>query len=88
MTVDDDMDSSAHPILARITTVLLFLLVQAGAVLVVGLTALLLDVVPGWSTDAPLAAMTKPLPRAAAMSAPPWRRPSGQLGTGGGARHL
>jgi hypothetical protein len=87
MTLDDDMENSAYPILARITTVLLFLLVQAAAVLVVGLTALLLDVVPGWPTDRPLAAMTKPLPRAA-MSAPPWRRPSGHLGTGSGAQHL
>jgi|GEM_PF-5273962 len=54
MTFDHDIDSSPHPILARITTVLLFLLVQAGAVLLVGLTALFLNVVPGWSAEAPL----------------------------------
>ena len=60
MTLDDDMDSGSHSILARITTVLLFLLVQAGAVLVVGLTALFLNIVPGWSAEGPPAALTKP----------------------------
>ncbi|WP_407156899.1 marine proteobacterial sortase target protein [Bradyrhizobium sp. STM 3557] len=60
MTLDDDMDSGSHSILARITTVLLFVLVQAGAVLVVGLTALFLNVVPGWSAEGPPAALTKP----------------------------
>ena len=60
MTLDDDMDSGSHSMLARITTVLLFLLVQAGAVLVVGLTALFLNVVPGWSAEGPPAALTKP----------------------------
>jgi Ca-activated chloride channel family protein len=60
MTLDDDMGDSSHPILARITTVLLFMLVQAGAVLVVGLTALFLNVVPGWSAEGPPAALTKP----------------------------
>lgn len=58
MTLDDDVDvdDSSHSILARITTVLLFLLVQAGAVLLVGLTALFLNVVPGWSAEVPPAA--------------------------------
>ncbi|MET0674591.1 MAG: hypothetical protein ABW175_02220 [Bradyrhizobium sp.] len=42
MTIDDDLESSAHPIRAQVTTVLLFLLVQAGCVLLVGLVALLL----------------------------------------------
>ena len=60
MTLDDDMDSGSHSILARITTILVFLLVQAGAVLVVGLTALFLNVVPGWSAEGPPAALTKP----------------------------
>jgi hypothetical protein len=41
MTIDDDVESSANPILARVTTVLLFLLVQAGCVVLVALVALL-----------------------------------------------
>ena len=41
MTIDDDMEPGAHPIMAQVTTVLLFLLVQAGCVLLVGLVALL-----------------------------------------------
>jgi hypothetical protein len=41
MTIDDEMESSAHPIRAQVTTVLLFLLVQAGCVLLVALVALL-----------------------------------------------
>jgi Ca-activated chloride channel family protein len=60
MTIDDDMDNSAHPMLARITTVLLYLLVQAGAVLLVGLITLLLGFQPGWSAEGPLAPLTKP----------------------------
>ena len=60
MTLDDDIDSSSHSILARMATLLLFLLVQAGAVLVVGLTALFLNVVPSWSAEGPSAAMMNP----------------------------
>ncbi|MEN3288719.1 MAG: Ca-activated chloride channel [Bradyrhizobium sp.] len=60
MTIDDDMDISAHPMLARIATVLLYLLVQAGAVLLVGLITLLLGFQPGWSAEGPLAPLTKP----------------------------
>ncbi|HEU0149800.1 MAG TPA: marine proteobacterial sortase target protein, partial [Bradyrhizobium sp.] len=60
MTIDDDMDNSAHPMLARIATVLLYLLVQAGAVLLVGLITLLLGFQPGWSAEGPVAPLTKP----------------------------
>ena len=60
MTIDDDMDSSAHPMLARIATVLLYLVVQAGAVLLVGLVTLLLGFQPGWSAEGAPALLTKP----------------------------
>ncbi len=60
MTLDDDIDNPSHSILARIATVLLFLLVQAGAVLAVGLTALFLNVVPGWSAEGPSGTLMKP----------------------------
>jgi Ca-activated chloride channel family protein len=60
MTIDDDMDHSTHPMLARITTILVYLLVQAGAVLLVGLITLLLGFQPGWSAEGPLAPLTKP----------------------------
>jgi Ca-activated chloride channel homolog len=60
MTIDDDMECSPHSILARITTVLLYLLMQAGAVLLVGLITLLLGFQPGWSAEGPPAPLTKP----------------------------
>jgi Ca-activated chloride channel family protein len=60
MTIDDDMECKSHPILARLTTVLLFLLLQACAILMIGFVALLVDLQPGWSAEGPLAPLTKP----------------------------
>ncbi|WP_315769368.1 MULTISPECIES: marine proteobacterial sortase target protein [unclassified Bradyrhizobium] len=64
MTIDDRIDGDticrSHPVLRRIGAVLLFLLVQAAAVLLVGLTALLLSFEPGWSAEGPMAPQSKP----------------------------
>ncbi|CCD97524.1 marine proteobacterial sortase target protein [Bradyrhizobium sp. STM 3809] len=59
-TIDTDIRSSAHPIRSWIVTMLLFLLLQAGAVLLVGFAALFLSITPGWSAEGPLAPLTKP----------------------------
>ncbi|BAM86603.1 conserved hypothetical protein [Bradyrhizobium oligotrophicum S58] len=59
-TIDYDIRSSAHPVRSWIVTMLLFLLLQAAAVLLVGFTALFLSLTPGWSAEGPLAPLTKP----------------------------
>ncbi|WP_315759540.1 MULTISPECIES: marine proteobacterial sortase target protein [unclassified Bradyrhizobium] len=59
-TIDHDIRSSAHPVRSWIVTMLLFLLLQAAAVLLVGFTALFLSITPGWSAEGPLAPLTKP----------------------------
>ncbi|WP_315780631.1 MULTISPECIES: marine proteobacterial sortase target protein [unclassified Bradyrhizobium] len=59
-TIDYDIRSSAHPIRSWIVTMLLFLLLQAGAVALVAFTALFLSVTPGWSAEGPLAPLTRP----------------------------
>ncbi|WP_316229954.1 marine proteobacterial sortase target protein [Bradyrhizobium sp. SZCCHNR1051] len=59
-TMDHDIRSSTHPVRSWIVTMLLFLLLQAAAVLLVGFTALFLSVTPGWSAEGPLAPLTKP----------------------------
>lgn len=64
MTIDDILEDNSlhrtHPMLRRIGTVLLFVLVQAAAVLLVGFTALLLTFTPGWSAEGPIARLSKP----------------------------
>ncbi|MGJ4939932.1 marine proteobacterial sortase target protein [Bradyrhizobium sp. HKCCYLS1011] len=57
-TIDGDRPS--RPVMRQIGTVLLFLLVQAAAVLLVGLTALFLSFTPGWSAEGPIAPLSKP----------------------------
>lgn len=59
-TIDYDIRSSAHPVRSWIVTMLLFLLLQAAAVALVGFTALFLSVTPGWSAEGPPAPLTKP----------------------------
>ncbi|WP_315722658.1 MULTISPECIES: marine proteobacterial sortase target protein [unclassified Bradyrhizobium] len=59
-TIDYDIRSSTHPIRSWIVTMLLFLLLQAGAVALVAFTALFLSVTPGWSAEGPLAPLTRP----------------------------
>ncbi|MDU1671510.1 MAG: VIT domain-containing protein, partial [Bradyrhizobium sp.] len=59
-TIDYDIRRSAHPIRSWIVTMLLFLLLQAAAVLLVGFTALFLSITPGWSAEGPPAPLTKP----------------------------
>ncbi|MGJ4959040.1 marine proteobacterial sortase target protein [Bradyrhizobium sp. HKCCYLRH2015] len=59
-TMDHDIRSSTHPVRSWIVTMLLFLLLQAAAVLLVGFTALFLSVTPGWSAEGPLAPLTRP----------------------------
>ncbi|WP_316197063.1 marine proteobacterial sortase target protein [Bradyrhizobium sp. SZCCHNS3053] len=59
-TIDHDIRSSAHPVRSWIVTMLLFLLLQAAAVLLVGFTALFLSITPSWSAEGPLAPLTKP----------------------------
>ncbi|MGJ4963427.1 marine proteobacterial sortase target protein [Bradyrhizobium sp. HKCCYLRH3061] len=59
-TMDHDIRSSTHPVRSWIVTMLLFLLLQAAAVLLVGFTALFLCVTPGWSAEGPLAPLTRP----------------------------
>ncbi|WP_315778490.1 MULTISPECIES: marine proteobacterial sortase target protein [unclassified Bradyrhizobium] len=59
-TIDHDIRSSTHPVRSWIVTMLLFLLLQAAAVLLVGFTALFLSVTPGWSAEGPLAPLTRP----------------------------
>jgi Ca-activated chloride channel family protein len=59
-TIDHDTYGSAHPVRSWIVTMLLFLLLQTAAVLLVGITALLLNVTPGWSAEGPLAPVTRP----------------------------
>jgi Ca-activated chloride channel family protein len=59
-TIDTDIRSSAHPVRSWIVTMLLFLLLQAAAVALVGFTALFLSVTPGWSAEGPLAPLTRP----------------------------
>jgi len=57
-TYDDETECGSRPILAGIRAVLLFLLVQGAAVLLVGLTALLLGIAPGWSAEGPLPSLS------------------------------
>ncbi|MGJ4919088.1 marine proteobacterial sortase target protein [Bradyrhizobium oligotrophicum] len=59
-TMDHDIRSSTHPVRSWIVTMLLFLLLQAAAVLLVGFTALFLSVTPGWSAEGPLPPLTRP----------------------------
>ncbi|CCD96529.1 conserved hypothetical protein [Bradyrhizobium sp. ORS 375] len=59
-TIDYDIRSSRHPVRSWIVTMLLFLLLQAAAVALVGFTALFLSITPGWSAEGPLAPLTKP----------------------------
>jgi Ca-activated chloride channel family protein len=59
-TIEDDMPNRSRPILRGIATTLLFLLVQAGAVLLVGLTALFLSLTSGWSAEGPMTPLAKP----------------------------
>ncbi|MGJ5010065.1 marine proteobacterial sortase target protein [Bradyrhizobium oligotrophicum] len=59
-TMDHDIRSSTHPVRSWIVTMLLFLLLQAAAVLLVGFTALFLSVTPGWSAEGLLAPLTRP----------------------------
>ncbi|WP_315781342.1 marine proteobacterial sortase target protein [Bradyrhizobium sp. SZCCHNPS1003] len=59
-TIDHDIRSSTHPVRSWIVTMLLFLLLQAAAVLLVGFTALFLSVTPGWSAEGSLAPLTRP----------------------------
>ncbi|WP_316162343.1 marine proteobacterial sortase target protein [Bradyrhizobium sp. SZCCHNRI20481] len=59
-TIDHDIRSSTHPVRSWIVTMLLFLLLQAAAVLLVGFAALFLSVTPGWSSEGPLAPLTRP----------------------------
>ncbi|MGC2776012.1 MAG: marine proteobacterial sortase target protein [Bradyrhizobium sp.] len=59
-TIDYDIRSSAHPVRSWIVTMLLFLLLQAAAVLLVGFAALFLNVTPGWSAEGPPAPLTRP----------------------------
>ncbi|MGY3449564.1 marine proteobacterial sortase target protein [Bradyrhizobium sp. USDA 4353] len=59
-TFDTDIRSSRHPVRSWIVTMLLFLLLQAAAVALVGFTALFLSITPGWSAEGPLAPLTKP----------------------------
>ncbi|MGJ5094867.1 marine proteobacterial sortase target protein [Bradyrhizobium oligotrophicum] len=59
-TMDHDIGSSTHPVRSWIVTMLLFLLLQAAAVLLVGFTALFLSVTPGWSAEGPLPPLTRP----------------------------
>ncbi|MGJ5181328.1 marine proteobacterial sortase target protein [Bradyrhizobium oligotrophicum] len=58
--IDTDIRSSRHPIRSWIVTMLLFLLLQAAAVALVGFTALFLSITPGWSAEGPLAPLTRP----------------------------
>ncbi|MGJ5208774.1 marine proteobacterial sortase target protein [Bradyrhizobium sp. HKCCYLR20261] len=59
-TIDYDIRSSRHPVRSWIVTMLLFLLLQAAAVALVGFTALFLSITPGWSAEGPLAPLTRP----------------------------
>ncbi|GLH81530.1 marine proteobacterial sortase target protein [Bradyrhizobium sp. SSBR45G] len=59
-TIDYDIRSSAHPVRSWVVTMLLFLLLEAAAVLLVGFAALFLSLTPSWSAEGPLAPLTKP----------------------------
>jgi Ca-activated chloride channel family protein len=60
MSTCDELESDSPPLLSKLVTAFLFLILQSAAILLVGFAALFLSFEPGWSAESQPVAVVKP----------------------------